>query len=420
MRPCSGKIFWSGALAAVGALDHAKAEERLHALERKEFVRRERTSSVANETEYAFRHLLVRDVAYGQIPRAGRADRHRRAAQWIASLGAERAEDRAEMLAHHYGAALEFARASGQETRELTEHTRLALRDAAERAFSLNALPSALRLFEQALDLWPEEDEEWPLLVVRHAQARMIVFPGRAHPLLSRARDRLVAAGLNENAAEAELLLGETAWFHAENEEAFRHFDRAGTLVADRPASVAKALVLAERSRFLMLASRNQEAIQIGREAEALAGELGLHVLLASSLNNIGVARVSSGDLDGLRDLERAIEIADGVSPSEHFRAVGNLASTTSDLGDLRRSRRLYEESIERARRLGYVGWANWCEAELGLHAYFDGAWTDALAHAEAFLRGDERDALHAGDRLGRAGLDRDGARRDDPGGRDR
>ena len=37
---------------------------------------RARSSSVAGETEYAFRHVLVRDVAYGQIPRA----RARRAA----------------------------------------------------------------------------------------------------------------------------------------------------------------------------------------------------------------------------------------------------------------------------------------------------------------------------------------------------
>ena len=54
--------------------------------------------------------MLVRDVAYAQIPRAGRAEKHRLAADWIDSLGADRAEDRAEMLAHHYGAALEFAR----------------------------------------------------------------------------------------------------------------------------------------------------------------------------------------------------------------------------------------------------------------------------------------------------------------------
>src|SRR5690348_2155589 len=90
-----GKVFWPGALP--GADGRA-----LHALERKEFVRRDRRSSIAGETQYAFLHALVRDVAYGQIPRAERAEKHRRAAEWLSSLAGDRAEDHAEMLANHY------------------------------------------------------------------------------------------------------------------------------------------------------------------------------------------------------------------------------------------------------------------------------------------------------------------------------
>ena len=56
-------------------------------------------------TEYGFAHILVRDVAYGEIPRTERAAKHLLAAGWIESLG--RREDQAEMLAHHYVAALE-------------------------------------------------------------------------------------------------------------------------------------------------------------------------------------------------------------------------------------------------------------------------------------------------------------------------
>nr|MBA3383196.1 AAA family ATPase [Actinomycetota bacterium] len=95
-----GKVFWSGALAEIGHRERSVVEDRLHALERRELVRRERRSSVAGESEYAFRHLLVRDVAYGAIPRATRAERHRRAAEWIEALG--RPEDHADLLAHHY------------------------------------------------------------------------------------------------------------------------------------------------------------------------------------------------------------------------------------------------------------------------------------------------------------------------------
>ena len=142
-----GKVIWEGALAAISKLPRPVVEERLHALRRKEFIRGERHSSVAGETQYSFLHLLMRDVAYGQIPRAARAERHRLAAEWLESLPADRAEDRAEMLAHHYLSALEFGRSAGQDVSSLATPARLALREAGERAFGLIAFGQAGRFF---------------------------------------------------------------------------------------------------------------------------------------------------------------------------------------------------------------------------------------------------------------------------------
>src|SRR4029079_7201964 len=97
-----GRAFWRSAIGSETATD-----DRLYGLERKEFIRRELRSSIAGEQEYTFAHALVRDVAYSQIPRAARSDKHRRAATWIESLPPDRAADRAEMVAHHYGAAIQ-------------------------------------------------------------------------------------------------------------------------------------------------------------------------------------------------------------------------------------------------------------------------------------------------------------------------
>ena len=82
-----GEVFWLGAIEAIGDASRQQAEELLFGLERKEFVQQARRSSVAGEAEYSFRHVLLRDVAYGQIPRAARGERHSRAAAWIESLG---------------------------------------------------------------------------------------------------------------------------------------------------------------------------------------------------------------------------------------------------------------------------------------------------------------------------------------------
>ena len=85
---------------------------------------------------------------------AARAEKHRRAAEWIETLGADR-EDRAEMLAHHYASALEFARASGQPVDAIADRARVALFEAGERAYGLYAYASAAGFYRDAVELWP-------------------------------------------------------------------------------------------------------------------------------------------------------------------------------------------------------------------------------------------------------------------------
>jgi predicted ATPase len=156
-----GKVFWPGAVAALngspggGGPGEVTLEEWLHGLERRQFIRRERASSVAGQAQYAFTHGLVRDVAYGQIPRAARAEKHVAAAGWIESLG--RPEDHAEMLAHHYLSALDLARAAGQDTAEMASAARAALQAAGDRAVALNAFAPAAGYYRGALTLWPQD-----------------------------------------------------------------------------------------------------------------------------------------------------------------------------------------------------------------------------------------------------------------------
>ena len=154
-----GNVFWPAAVAAFGGgAGRGELEESLHALERKQFVRRDGASSVAGETQYAFTHVLLRDVAYGQIPRAARAGKHVHAAGWIESLG--RPDDHAEMLAHHYLRALELARAASQDTAGLAPRARTALRRAGDRALALNAFAAAAGYYRAALGLWPDDARE--------------------------------------------------------------------------------------------------------------------------------------------------------------------------------------------------------------------------------------------------------------------
>jgi predicted ATPase len=161
-----GKVFWPGAVVALdGRADRGELEDYLHGLERRQFVRRERRSSVAGETQYAFVHALVRDVAYGQIPRAIRAGRHAAVAGWIESLG--RTDDHAEMLAHHYLRALDLARAVNQDAADLVPPARTALRYAGDRALALNAVTAAADYYRAAVVLWPQDAHQQRAALLR-------------------------------------------------------------------------------------------------------------------------------------------------------------------------------------------------------------------------------------------------------------
>ena len=151
-----GNVFWPGALAALGgSIRRGEQAEYLHGLERKQFLRRDRASSLAAESQYAFTHVLVREAAYGQLSRAERAVKHVRAAGWLESLG--RAQDHAEMIAYHYTSALDLARAVSQDTTVLAPRARAALQAAGDRAFALHALAPAVGYYRAALALWPED-----------------------------------------------------------------------------------------------------------------------------------------------------------------------------------------------------------------------------------------------------------------------
>ena len=109
-----GKVFWAGAVAAMGDRDPQAVIGTLRELSRKELVRPARQSTMEGEAEYSFWHILARDVAYHQLPRGSRGYRHVAAAAWIESKVPGRVEVLADVLAFHYATALELAQAAGQ------------------------------------------------------------------------------------------------------------------------------------------------------------------------------------------------------------------------------------------------------------------------------------------------------------------
>jgi tetratricopeptide (TPR) repeat protein len=127
---------------------------------------------MAGEVEYAFWHVLTRDVAYAQLPRASRAARHVAVAEWLEAKAGDRSEDIAEVLAHHWASALDLAQAAGQEERAASLEPK-ALRYlslAGDKAAQLD-VATAVASFERALRLAPPGHPARPRLLVKVANA---------------------------------------------------------------------------------------------------------------------------------------------------------------------------------------------------------------------------------------------------------
>lgn len=410
-----GKVFWVGALAAVSTRSPTEVEDGLLRLERREFVRRERRSSVAGETAFVFRHILVRDVAYAQIPRARRAERHRLAAEWLESLTGDRVEDVADLVAHHYLSALQFARASGHRLGDLQERARRALQEAGDRALALSAYAAAVRFYSEALASWPEDDPERPRLLLRYGQALFRAEASGAD-VLAEAAVELLDAGDREGAAEADVLHGELLMIiHGRREEAVAHFEHAASLLADQPPSRAKARVLAARAQSHLAADEAEEAVAAAGEALGMAHDLKLEELRSHTLSTLGFSRVMTGDLEGLRDVRQSVEIAAGANSPQATRGYNNLASITADLGDLPRAFELYAESRRVAQRFGDAPALRWLDVEHMYEQYWRGNWNGALETAESLLapRDEAQGSPHELDGLlvrGKIVLSREGA----------
>jgi class 3 adenylate cyclase len=376
-----GKVFWLGPLA--NGNGRQTVERLLHVLERKEFVRRERRSTLADELQYTFRHVLVRDVAYAQIPRSARSEKHAHVAAWIDSLG--RGEDHAELVAHHYVSALEYARAAGSDTAELAGRARVALREAARRARAVVAPEAARRFYASALELWPQDDPDWPQLVLEwgRLQAKAEL---EGDDLVRRAGDVFLARGDRASAAEAEVIVGELRWLRGERRAALESFRRAEELIAGEPATDVSAYVLEHLSRFLMLGDEYARAVEVGREAIARATAVGDDELRAAALNNVGSARVNLGDPGGLADLEASVELARDSSPAEYIRARGNLAFCLAGFGRLADAFRSQREALSLSERMGLVEPIRWLRVEHVWELYLDGRWQDASALVDELL----------------------------------
>ena len=138
-----GKVFWLDALRTMSGGDDQL--QLLEQLERRDLIRRETSSIIEGQQQFAFTHMLIRDVAYDLLPRADRMRRHALIAEFVGNTTGVSGEA-IGALARHW-------RAAGDNDRAVEQLVRAA--ELAERGW---AKDHAAALYREAFELVPAED----------------------------------------------------------------------------------------------------------------------------------------------------------------------------------------------------------------------------------------------------------------------
>jgi predicted ATPase len=149
-----GRVFWKGALERID--DRRELPALLGSLEQRDLVRREAVSRIQGDQQFAFKHGLIREVAYQILPRAARRERHAAVAGFLedATAGVGQAT---EALAHHWREAGDADKA--------VEYL-VAAADQAARGW---AKEHALALYTKALELVPADEARRRSIRLRQA-----------------------------------------------------------------------------------------------------------------------------------------------------------------------------------------------------------------------------------------------------------
>jgi class 3 adenylate cyclase/tetratricopeptide (TPR) repeat protein len=383
-----GKVFWAEALAAVSGLDERAVLAGLVDLAHRDLIRPARTSSIEGRREFAFAHLLVRDVAYGQIPRAERAQKHRHVAEWLEKMVGERVADHADLLAYHYSEALELAIAAGATAAEAEPLRGAAVKmylAAAKRAEDLDMRPW-IENVERALEL--ASPEERPAVLVQHARA--VGAGGRtadARADLEEAIPLIEASGNNILLGRA---LHELSWlivFTADAAASAAAQEASIATLEREPPGPDLADAYMGSAGKLMMEERSEECLAFCESIRPVVDEHGDRATRTRFHEFRGISRVATGDVErGLQELSEALEDVVRSSQPMAVPAFVNLGYWTWWVEGPAAGAELFRKGTEYAARRGVP--SDWIEAELCWALFDQGKWDDVLARTDRLIEG--------------------------------
>jgi tetratricopeptide (TPR) repeat protein len=397
-----GQTFWEGALQPVVDETGADLAEVLASLHDKDIIAPlPGADATGDERELAFKHVLIRDVAYGTLPKSVRCRKHYEIGNFLEERAGDRADELANLLAEHYWRAALLGDEAGVSLDELAPVHRKALHflevagDAAAALFS-NA--EAVDRYGAARQVrCPHDPDAVARIGEKHGDVALRM--GHVDQAIEvwtecleyqRGQERL------ERVGELHRKIGAALWHKGQTRQAIEHYQKGINLLKDGAPCLELVRLYEEAASLYMHTGDNMLAIYASEKALRLAERLGETRAASRAHGIFGRVFGRIGDSAKAREnLERSVELARGSDHAETIRALLTLGyhlETSEAAYD--GARRAYVEALELAERTGDLPSLVELHSALALLAAYRADWDEAARSTEASVEVAEREGL--------------------------
>ncbi|MDX6662833.1 MAG: hypothetical protein QOG09_935 [Solirubrobacterales bacterium] len=396
-----GQTFWEGSLGEAARDQGLDLAGVLAALQEKDLIVPRSASRLSGEREYAFKHVLIRDVAYAMLPKALRARKHVDVGRFIEERAGERPDAVVAMVADHYSRAASYGREAdldAGEQRQLQAKAGRYLEAAGDAAANLYSNQEALGHYAAALEHGDELDTDTHARI-GEKEGDVALRLGRVDAAVEVWEHCLEHHRREENLARIGDLhrkVGAALWHKGDREASIDHYQKGIDLLKDGPPCLELVRLYEEAASLYMHTGDNMLAIYASEKALRLAERLGEATAASRAHGIFGRVFGRIGDAAKARqNLERSVELARGSDQGEAVRALLTLGyhlEVSEAAYDAARA--AYSEALEISQRLGDLPSQVELHSALAQLAVYRADWEEVERSAEASAALAEREGL--------------------------
>ena len=363
-----GRVFWLGAVAELVSRDTSEVRDALGRLRVKELVLPNDPPSFSDESEFTFKHVLIRDGAYESLPKALRAEKHALVARWAEERAGDRVAEIAELLATHTLASVRYRDQLGEAADpDLMTNTYRWARSAGERAKGLWQLIEAERWFREALLLGERLGvpvSELAGLARTHADACWGVMSHQEVERATRYALELAEKEGNEQSVGYLLVrLSGSLFQQGDDQDVAPLAEQAIARLEPFGDSAELADALRWLGQYHWRRGHLEPAEALLRKSADVAERVGAPLVYAEALHDLGITlAMADRNEEGLDLVEKSFVLAQETSDlGVLLRIYNNLPSTLMNVAsEFRRAEAIVREGIDLAARAGASANRGW------------------------------------------------------------